>query len=69
VQCQTMVVASPSALCDSTHELACGSPSMIQDRSIGRGVSSTSVLPNSISARDIAKPSSAKWEGKLAATF
>src|ERR1700761_1017542 len=48
-----MVEASPSALCDSTHEVASGLPSMIQDGSIGRGVKSTVVLAISISARDI----------------
>src|ERR1700759_2918238 len=48
-----MVEASPSALFDSTDQVACGLPSMIQDGSIGRGVKSTVVLAISIRARDI----------------
>src|ERR1700759_1621646 len=53
MQCQTIVEASPSALCDSTHQLASGLPSMIQDGSIGRGVKFTVSLAISINARDI----------------
>src|SRR6478752_7588914 len=48
-----MVEASPSALFDSTHQVASGLPSMIQDGSIGRGVKSTVVLAISINVRDI----------------
>src|ERR1019366_1594077 len=53
---QTMVEASPSALCDSTHHCAFGLPSMIQDGSIGRGVRLTTRLVVSISERDITAP-------------
>src|ERR1700745_2901476 len=51
-----MVVAVPSALCDSLQALASGLPSKIQDGSIGLGASSTFRLPISIRPRDIQYP-------------
>src|SRR5215471_10519000 len=48
-----MVEARPSALLDSTHQVASGLPSMIHDGSIGRGVRSTVNLAISINSRDI----------------
>src|SRR5690349_21769637 len=48
-----MVVASPSVLCDSAHEVASGLPSRIQDRSIGAGFRSTVSLAISIRERDM----------------
>src|SRR5215472_2023388 len=48
-----MVEARPSALLDSTHQVASGLPSMTHDGSIGRGVRSTVNLAISINSRDI----------------